>query len=139
MKCPSDDVWLIAELGEVTVNARAAMEEHRAQCPACRATYERQRRMLSDLSARPALPGSAEGFVDQVMARCTAETGAAAASATPAARARWLPWAGGLVLAAASRMLLLAMRLAGWMPFPCVIALLVLGSVSFGLIAPVAM
>jgi DHA1 family bicyclomycin/chloramphenicol resistance-like MFS transporter len=45
----------------------------------------------------------------------------------------------GLWLAAASAMLLLAMTLAGWMPLPLVIPLLVLASLAFGLIAPNAM
>ena len=45
----------------------------------------------------------------------------------------------GLVLAAVSTMLLLAMTLAGWMPLPFVIPLLVLGNLAFGLIAPNAM
>jgi DHA1 family bicyclomycin/chloramphenicol resistance-like MFS transporter len=45
----------------------------------------------------------------------------------------------GLVLAAVSTMLLLAMTLAGWMPLLFVIPLLVLGTLAFGLIAPNAM
>jgi DHA1 family bicyclomycin/chloramphenicol resistance-like MFS transporter len=45
----------------------------------------------------------------------------------------------GLVLAAASTTVLLAMTLAGWMPLAFVIPLLVLGSLAFGLIAPDAM
>jgi MFS transporter, DHA1 family, multidrug resistance protein len=45
----------------------------------------------------------------------------------------------GLVLAAVSTILLLVMTLAGWMPLPVVISLLVLGSLAFGLIAPNAM
>jgi DHA1 family bicyclomycin/chloramphenicol resistance-like MFS transporter len=49
------------------------------------------------------------------------------------------PLAIGLVLAAASAMSLLAMTLAGWMPLPLVISLLVLGTLAFGLIAPNAM
>ena len=42
----------------------------------------------------------------------------------------------GLVLGAVSTMLLLTMTLAGWMPLPLVISLLVLGNLAFGLIAP---
>src|SRR5260370_30861810 len=45
----------------------------------------------------------------------------------------------GLVLAAVSTTLLLAMTLADWMPLPLVIPLLVLGTLAFGLIAPNAM
>src|SRR6267154_2385716 len=45
----------------------------------------------------------------------------------------------GLVLAAVSTTVLLAMTLADWMPLPLVIALLVLGNLAFGLIAPNAM
>jgi DHA1 family bicyclomycin/chloramphenicol resistance-like MFS transporter len=49
------------------------------------------------------------------------------------------PLAVGLVLAAASAMVLLAMTLADWMPLSVVISLLILGSLAFGLIAPNAM
>jgi DHA1 family bicyclomycin/chloramphenicol resistance-like MFS transporter len=49
------------------------------------------------------------------------------------------PLTAGLVLAAVSTMLLLAMTLAGWMPLPFVIPLLVLSNLAFGLIAPNAM
>jgi DHA1 family bicyclomycin/chloramphenicol resistance-like MFS transporter len=49
------------------------------------------------------------------------------------------PLAAGLVVAAGSAVLLLAMTLAGWMPLPLVIPLLVLASLGFGLIAPNAM
>ena len=45
----------------------------------------------------------------------------------------------GLLLGAASTTLLLAMTLAGWMPLPLVITLLVLGTLAFGLVAPNAM
>jgi DHA1 family bicyclomycin/chloramphenicol resistance-like MFS transporter len=45
----------------------------------------------------------------------------------------------GLVLAAVSAMSLLAMTLSGWMPPAFVILLLVVGTLSFGLIAPNAM
>src|SRR5260370_38574457 len=45
----------------------------------------------------------------------------------------------GLVLAAISTTVLLAMTLADWMPLPLVIPLLVLGTLAFGLIAPNAM
>jgi DHA1 family bicyclomycin/chloramphenicol resistance-like MFS transporter len=45
----------------------------------------------------------------------------------------------GLLLAAGTAMLLLTMTLAGWMPLPPVIALLVVGNFAFGLIAPNAM
>ena len=45
----------------------------------------------------------------------------------------------GLVLAAVSATLLLAMTLDDWMPLPLVILLLVLGTLAFGLIAPNAM
>src|SRR4029077_755964 len=44
-----------------------------------------------------------------------------------------------LLSAAPSAVLLLAMTLAGWMPLPLVISLLVLGTLAFGLIAPNAM
>ena len=46
------------------------------------------------------------------------------------------PLTAGLVLAAVSAMMLLAMTLADWMPLPVVISLLILGSLAFGLIAP---
>jgi DHA1 family bicyclomycin/chloramphenicol resistance-like MFS transporter len=49
------------------------------------------------------------------------------------------PLMAGLVLAAASTTVLLAMTLAVWMPLPLVIALMVLSSLAFGLIAPNAM
>jgi DHA1 family bicyclomycin/chloramphenicol resistance-like MFS transporter len=49
------------------------------------------------------------------------------------------PLTTGLGLAATSAMLLLAMTLADWMPFPLVISLLILGTLAFGLIAPNAM
>jgi DHA1 family bicyclomycin/chloramphenicol resistance-like MFS transporter len=49
------------------------------------------------------------------------------------------PLMAGLVLATVSTTVLLAMTLAGWMPLPLVIPLLVLGSLAFGLIAPNAM
>ncbi|WP_146690818.1 Bcr/CflA family efflux MFS transporter [Bradyrhizobium canariense] len=49
------------------------------------------------------------------------------------------PLTAGLVLAAVSTTLLLAMTLAGWMPLSLVISLLVLGNLAFGLIAPNAM
>src|ERR1700736_736512 len=45
----------------------------------------------------------------------------------------------GLVLAAVSTMLLLAMTLVDWMPLPLFISILVLGNLAFGLIAPNAM
>lgn len=45
----------------------------------------------------------------------------------------------GLALATVSTLVLLAMTLAGWMPLPLVISLLILGTVAFGLIAPNAM
>ena len=49
------------------------------------------------------------------------------------------PLTAGLLLGAASTTLLLAMTLAGWMPLPLVITLLVLGTLAFGLVAPNAM
>src|SRR5712664_638088 len=49
------------------------------------------------------------------------------------------PLMAGLVLAAVSTTLLLAMTLSDWMPLPLVISLLVLGTLAFGLIAPNAM
>jgi DHA1 family bicyclomycin/chloramphenicol resistance-like MFS transporter len=49
------------------------------------------------------------------------------------------PLGTGLALATVSTLALLAMTLAGWMPFPLVILLLILGNVAFGLIAPNAM
>src|SRR6266404_4921472 len=49
------------------------------------------------------------------------------------------PLLAGLMLAAISTMLLLAMTLADWMPLPLVISLLILGTLAFGLIAPNAM
>jgi DHA1 family bicyclomycin/chloramphenicol resistance-like MFS transporter len=49
------------------------------------------------------------------------------------------PLMAGLVLAAVSTTVLLAMTLADWMPLPLVISLLVLGTLAFGLIAPNAM
>jgi DHA1 family bicyclomycin/chloramphenicol resistance-like MFS transporter len=49
------------------------------------------------------------------------------------------PLLAGLMLAAVSTTVLLAMTLADWMPLPLVVALLVLGTLAFGLIAPNAM
>jgi DHA1 family bicyclomycin/chloramphenicol resistance-like MFS transporter len=49
------------------------------------------------------------------------------------------PLTAGLLLAAVATMLLLAMTLAGWMPLPLVISLLVLANLAFGLTAPNAM
>jgi MFS transporter, DHA1 family, multidrug resistance protein len=49
------------------------------------------------------------------------------------------PLMAGLVLAAVTTTVLLAMTLADWMPLPLVILLLVLGTLAFGLIAPNAM
>jgi DHA1 family bicyclomycin/chloramphenicol resistance-like MFS transporter len=49
------------------------------------------------------------------------------------------PLMAGLVLAAVSTTVLLAMTLAGWMPLAVIIPLLVLGTLAFGLIAPNAM
>ncbi|HYZ33281.1 MAG TPA: MFS transporter, partial [Crenalkalicoccus sp.] len=45
----------------------------------------------------------------------------------------------GLSLATASALLLLAMTLAGWMPLPLVIPLMILSSLGFGLVTPNAM
>ena len=45
----------------------------------------------------------------------------------------------GLVLAAVSAALLLAMALAGWMPLSLVVFLLILGTLAFGLVAPNAL
>ena len=53
--------------------------------------------------------------------------------------APFYPLTAGLVLAALSALLLLAMTLAGWMPLALVISLLVLANFCFGLIAPNAM
>ena len=44
----------------------------------------------------------------------------------------------GLVLAAVSAALLLAMALAGWMPLSLAVSLLILGTLAFGLVAPPA-
>jgi MFS transporter, DHA1 family, multidrug resistance protein len=49
------------------------------------------------------------------------------------------PLTGGLLLAAASAMILLTMTLAAWMPFGIVIAILAVNNFAFGLIAPNAM
>jgi MFS transporter, DHA1 family, multidrug resistance protein len=49
------------------------------------------------------------------------------------------PIMAGLVLAMASATLLLAMSLAGWMPLPLVLSLMILANLAFGLIAPNAM
>lgn len=101
MSCPSEEAWFLAELGDVTVNERDAMLAHRQGCAVCRAAHERQRQLLDDLEAAPELQASEHEFVERVMAECA--TGAASGSSAPAARMRrLLPWATGLLAAAAA-------------------------------------
>jgi hypothetical protein len=101
VSCPTEEAWLLAELGDVTVNARDAMLAHRQGCPACREANARQKLLLRDLEAPPTLAVSEDEFVARVMADCAAtETRRSTASTTRTRRL--LPWATGFLAAAAA-------------------------------------
>lgn len=110
MSCPNEQAWLIAELGDVTVNEREALVKHAHSCPVCTVARERQQRLLADLTALPRLGGSAEAFLAGVVAR-TREAGAVAPAAARSRSTRVLwPTLAMLSVAAALALVCLPSR-----------------------------
>jgi hypothetical protein len=100
VNCPSEETWLLAELGDVTVNTRDAMLTHEQDCAACRALRVRLRQLLEDLAVPPPFQ-VADEFVAKVMAGCAAD-GERSRAARGQAWRRTLPWTGGLLAIAAA-------------------------------------
>jgi hypothetical protein len=70
MRCISDEELVKAELGDLTLNEVAHIDEHAAQCSRCVNERNRIRQHLADLASVPELP-DADRFVGRVMAaRC---------------------------------------------------------------------
>lgn len=102
MSCPTEEAWLLAELGDVTVNTRDAMLAHRQGCAGCRVLHERQKELIGDLEAAPKLELSEAEFVSRVMAEC-ATSGARGLVVSRSRRVA--PWATGFLAAAAAVLL----------------------------------
>ncbi len=109
MRCPTDDAWMNAALGDVTVNTRSAMLAHERTCERCRSAHQDQLQLLSDLKALPALHESEDAFVASVMARCAKADDSPPEAREPTRVLRFAPWVAS-ALAAAAMLALAATR-----------------------------